>query len=252
MKRWYTFFTGKKMLGMSLAATVVLTAFMAINFYNGKDSEFYENTKESSQAFKEETKDEKKQVAEEMNHELPIGSEVGKQELADANVQESISQENPSEEIVQVAGQTSIVSMNLNFDESAKLQWPISGREVIKPYSMDSLVYYPTLEEYKVCPAIMVQAEKSDAVMAPADCVVSEIGANEEIGNYICLKLSEQYDAVIGNLENILVKEGEYLLKGTLLGGVAAPTKYYLTEGANLYFELQRDGQPIDPLDYLE
>lgn len=34
--------------------------------------------------------------------------------------------------------------------------------------------------------------------------------------------------------------EGDYVLKGTVLGGLAEPTKYYVTEGPNLYFELQK------------
>ena len=88
--------------------------------------------------------------------------------------------------------------------------------------------------------------------MAPADGVVSKIASNEEIGNYICLKLGDEYEAIIGNMDNISVSEGDYLLKGTVLGGLAAPTKYYVTEGPNLYFELQKDGQPVDPLDFLE
>ena len=119
-------------------------------------------------------------------------------------------------------------------------------------FSMDGLVYYPTLEEYKVCPAIMVQAKPGDAVLAPADGVVSKIAANEEIGTYLCVTLGDEYQAIIGNMDNVSVAEGDYVLKGTVLGGLAEPTKYYVTEGPNLYFELQKNGEPVDPLDYLE
>ena len=116
---------------------------------------------------------------------------------------------------------------------------------------MDSLVYYATLKEYKVCPAILIQASPNDAVMAPADGLVTEIGANEEIGNYIRLKLGDSYEALIGNMDAITVSVGDYLVRGALLGGVAAPTKYYVTEGPNLYFQVMKDAQPVDPLDYL-
>ena len=148
--------------------------------------------------------------------------------------------------------QVSLVSLNLNFDSSKKLQWPVAGRELIKSFSMDGLVYYPTLEEYKVCPAIMVQAKPGDAVLAPADGVISKIAANEEIGTYLCVTLGDEYQAIIGNMDNVSVAEGDYVLKGTVLGGLAEPTKYYVTEGPNLYFELQKNGEPVDPLDYLE
>lgn len=280
MRKWYAFLSGKKMLGAGLATVVALTALLAVNFYRGQNDRYVTTngsadaltqTDEMAQGNPSNANPEGEQVAEEMNHELPIGSEVGEQQLAeqsgdnpelaanDAASAQNANQDsslNPaqaaSDEVAEVAGQTSLVSMNLNFDASQKLQWPVAGRELIKSFSMDGLVYYPTLEEYKVCPAIMVQAQPGDAILAPADGVVSKISANEEIGTYLCLKLGDEYEALIGNLDNVSVAEGDYVLKGTVLGGLAEPTKYYLTEGPNLYFELLKDGQPIDPLDYLE
>ena len=98
----------------------------------------------------------------------------------------------------------------------------------------------------------MVQSKPGDAVLAPADGVISKIAANEEIGTYLCVTLGDEYQAIIGNMDNVSVAEGDYVLKGTVLGGLAEPTKYYVTEGPNLYFELQKNGEPVDPLDYLE
>ncbi|MFR5832000.1 MAG: peptidoglycan DD-metalloendopeptidase family protein, partial [Lachnospiraceae bacterium] len=72
------------------------------------------------------------------------------------------------------------------------------------------------------------------------------------IGTYLCVTLGDEYQAIIGNMDNVSVAEGDYVLKGTVLGGLAEPTKYYVTEGPNLYFELQKNGEPVDPLDYLE
>ena len=41
---------------------------------------------------------------------------------------------------------------------------------------------------------------------------------------------------------------GDYVESGHVLGYVAEPTKYYSVEGSNLYFALQKDGQPVDPV----
>ena len=79
----------------------------------------------------------------------------------------------------------------------------------------------------------MVQAKPGDAVLAPADGVISKIAANEEIGTYLCVTLGDEYQAIIGNMDNVSVAEGDYVLKGTVL-------------------ELQKNGEPVDPLDYLE
>ena len=280
MRKWYAFLSGKKMLGVGLTTVVALTALLAVNFYRGQNdryvatngsAEALTQTDEKAQGNPSDESLEENQVAEEMNHELPVGSEVGEQQLAgqsgenpelvadvaagqseDLDASQSAAQANSSENVAEVAGQTSLVSMNLNFDATKKLQWPVAGRELIQSFSMDGLVYYPTLEEYKVCPAIMVQANPGDAILAPADGVVSKVSANEEIGTYLCLKLGDEYEALIGNMDNVSVAEGDYVLKGTVLGGLAEPTKYYVTEGPNLYFELLKDGQPVDPLDYLE
>ena len=280
MRKWYAFLSGKKMLGVGLTTVVALTALLAVNFYRGQNdryvttngsAEALTQTDEKAKGNPSDESLEENQVAEEMNHELPVGSKVGEQQLAEqsgenpelaadvvsgqnevSDANQNAAQANPSEEVAEVAGQTSLVSMNLNFDATKKLQWPVAGRELIKSFSMDGLVYYPTLEEYKVCPAIMVQAKPGDAILAPADGVVSKISANEEIGTYLCLKLGDEYEALIGNLDNVSVAEGDFVRKGTVLGGLAKPTKYYVTEGPNLYFELLKDGQPIDPLDYLE
>ncbi|MEI3219908.1 MAG: hypothetical protein V8S08_10220 [Lachnoclostridium sp.] len=37
----------------------------------------------------------------------------------------------------------------------------------------------------------------------------------------------------------------------TVLGYVSEPTKYYSVEGCNVYFEMRKDGQPVNPMDYM-
>ena len=38
---------------------------------------------------------------------------------------------------------------------------------------------------------------------------------------------------------------------GAVIGHVAEPTKYYSVEGSNVYFKLIKDGEAVNPLDYL-
>lgn len=46
-------------------------------------------------------------------------------------------------------------------------------------------------------------------------------------------------------------EEGATVDKGTVIGYIAAPTKYYSEEGSNLYFAMKKDGEPVDPIAYL-
>ena len=36
-----------------------------------------------------------------------------------------------------------------------------------------------------------------------------------------------------------------------MIGTIAAPTKYYSLEGTNLFFELMKDKEPVNPMDFL-
>ena len=45
---------------------------------------------------------------------------------------------------------------------------------------------------------------------------------------------------------------GDYVEAGHVIGYVTEPTKYYSVEGSNLYFELRKDGVPVDPIEFLD
>ena len=149
------------------------------------------------------------------------------------------------------AGAAVSESLVLDFTDTDKLSWPVSGN-IVLGYSMDTTTYFPTLDQYKVNPANVIQSEVSTPVSAPADARVVSVGTNEEIGNYVNLDLGNGYTAVCGQLKEIPVVENEYVHQGDLLGYVAEPTKYYTVEGTNVFFEFLKDGVPVDALDFLE
>ncbi len=149
------------------------------------------------------------------------------------------------------AGAAVSESLVLDFADTDKLSWPVTGN-IVLGYSMDTTTYFPTLDQYKVNPANVIQSEISTPVSAPADARVVSVGTNEEIGNYVNLDLGNGYTAVCGQLKEIPVVENEYVHQGDLLGYVAEPTKYYTVEGTNVFFEFLKDGVPVDALDFLE
>lgn len=142
-------------------------------------------------------------------------------------------------------------SLVLNFNDTARMKWPVRGN-VILDYNMESTIYFPTLDQYKCNPGLVIQGDVSTPVVAPANAKVEEVGSNEEIGNYVVLNMGNDYTAICGQLKELQVVENEYLKEGQVLGYVAEPTKYYSKEGANIFFELQHDDKTIDPLDYME
>ena len=64
-------------------------------------------------------------------------------------------------------------------------------------------------------------------------------------------RLGDGYTAIYGQLKELNFKTGDTVEAGQVIGYVSEPTKYYSTEGSNLYFELQKDGKPVNPKDFL-
>ncbi|WP_077611651.1 peptidoglycan DD-metalloendopeptidase family protein [Clostridium sp. Marseille-P2415] len=146
---------------------------------------------------------------------------------------------------------SSAKSLVLNFNDATRMAWPVQGN-VILDYSMESTIYFPTLDQYKCNPGLVIQGDVSTPVVAPANAKVQEVGSNEEIGSYVVLNMGNNYTAVCGQLKELQVVENEYVKEGQVLGYVAEPTKYYSVEGANVFFELKHEDKAIDPLDHMQ
>ena len=149
------------------------------------------------------------------------------------------------------AGKDAAVPLVLNFSDTSRMTWPVYGN-IVLDYSMDSTIFFNTLQQYQTNRGLVIQGEVSSPVYAPANAKVVNVGANEEIGNYVVLDLGNDYIATCGQLKEIQVMENEYLEEGQLMGYVAEPTKYYSVEGSNIFLELQHGDKTVDPLDYLQ
>lgn len=138
----------------------------------------------------------------------------------------------------------------INFSEEDKLIWPVSGA-VLMNYSMNKTVYFATLEEYKYNPALIIGGAVNDQVISAGKGIVKSIDKTPQEGTTVTVDMGNGYEAIYGQLQNVQVKTGDSVEAKTVLGYLAEPTRYYSVEGCNLYFEFRKDGQPIDPLQYL-
>ena len=138
----------------------------------------------------------------------------------------------------------------LQFTEEEGLVAPVTG-EILMHYNMDSTVYFATLDQYKYNPAVVFQAEEGSNVLACADGVVKEVYQNEEIGQALVLELGNGYEVTYGQLAALNVEVGQQVSANQVIATVASPTKYYVVEGSNLYFAMEKDGEMINPEDML-
>ena len=68
--------------------------------------------------------------------------------------------------------------------EASILEWPASGATLIG-YSMDQTVYFPTLEEYKYNPAMIIGGEVGESIKASATGTVSSIEETAQTGTTV-------------------------------------------------------------------
>lgn len=138
------------------------------------------------------------------------------------------------------------VAKTLHFEAGNGLLRPVNGMTLI-PYSMDSSIYFSTLDHYKYNPAMMLSVEAGTPVAACAEGKVVDIFQDAEIGQAVTMELGDGYRLTYGQLEDISVKLNSYVKEGDTIGLVAAPTKYFCLEGSNLYLALTMNGEPVNP-----
>ena len=81
---------------------------------------------------------------------------------------------------------------------------------------------------------MIISGAVNDNVIAAAPGIVKSIDNFAQTGITVTLDMGNGYECMYGQLKVVEI-----------------PTKYYSLEGCNLYFEMLKDGQPVNPMDYL-
>ena len=137
------------------------------------------------------------------------------------------------------------------FGEETKMVWPVKG-DILKEYSMDKTIYFETLDQYKCNPALLIKADVNQEVTAAFSGTVEFVQEDSVNGMVVTVDMGNGYKAFYGKMKDLEVEEGGPVVKGQAIGNVAQPTKYFSEEGSHLYFGMTKDGEPVDPMDYLE
>lgn len=197
--------------------------------------------------------------------EAEIDYEAAEEESASANTDDIVlpeteeitseTEDNTENEEVEENVQTDTTSASVThevwFDEESTLDWPASG-SVLIDYSMDRSVYFQTLDQYKYNPALIIGGNVGENIGASAAGFVTSVEQDAQTGLTVTLNMGNGYSAVYGQLKEVPVEVGDYVEQKQIVGYLSEPTKYYSVEGPNLYFQVLKDGEPVNPLDYME
>lgn len=149
--------------------------------------------------------------------------------------------------IVEEKDRKKSVEEKLVFNEDKGLSWPVKGK-IIKEFSMDKLVYYPTIGSFKVNPAIFISAKIGDSVKSAYKGSITDISENKEIGKYIEMEIGNEYRLIYGQLTDIKVQKGDKVEEGSIIGKVGKTTDYYSKEGNHIYFLVKQKDEAINPM----
>ena len=178
-------------------------------------------------------------------------NEENQESQKDVQQENENSMENGNTSTEEIQSTASSNTQNVWFTQESTLAWPASGATLLS-FSMDHTVYFPTLEQYKYNPALIIGGTQGEVIHAAAAGVVESIEQTAQTGTTVTLDMGNGYTAVYGQLDEVAAAVGDYIAAGEEVGTLNSPTKYYSVEGPNLYFEIMKDGAPVDPMNFME
>lgn len=128
--------------------------------------------------------------------------------------------------------------------------WPIEGA-ILLDYSKDATIYFPTLQQYQYNPAMVIAGEVNSKVYFAAKGKITNIETNEVTGCTVTQDIGDGYIVKYGQLKELNFKVGDMVESGQVVGYISEPTKYYSVEGPNVYFQVLKDNEPVDPQELL-
>ncbi len=242
------------MKGATVAAVLCFVAAIAIvGTYTFSDYKRIQREEQFAKAVEDDTKEEEKEEPAEEANNLVFKQEEPEPEAEEEPEELEIpapaenTDNNPQTGVQSTAGS----STSINFCEDSKLLWPVNG-SILMSYSMDKTVYFSTLDQYKYNPAVIISGAEGDQVLCGTTGIVKSIDITAETGTTVNVDIGNGYELFYGQLKEVPVNVGDYVEAKSVLGYVSQPTKYYSVEGCNVYFEMRKDGQPVNPVEYLE
>lgn len=136
--------------------------------------------------------------------------------------------------------------------EEPKFEAPIKG-EIIKEFAKDSLVYSNTLEEWVTHNGVDIKADKTSVVKASSKGTVYAIKNDPRYGLTVIVDHGNGYKTVYANLLTAeYVVEGEEIEQGQTIGTVGNSSSFEISDDYHLHFELIKDGEYLNPSNFME
>jgi len=129
---------------------------------------------------------------------------------------------------------------------------PVERGEVTKEYCIDGVVFNPTLGVYSVHLAVDIAGLEGAKVFAAYSGTVESVETSYLLGTVVTINHGNNLKTVYSSLEvdeNLTV--GQKVDKGEEIGVVSTTNRQEYKDGAHLHFEVLKNGEKVNPMDYL-
>ncbi len=98
-------------------------------------------------------------------------------------------------------------------------------------------------------PGIDFRGKTGDKILATGDATVKRSSYSKGLGNHIILSHNNGYQTVFAHLSKRLVKRGEKINRGQIVGLVGNTGR---STGSHLHYEIRYKGKTVDPMKYIQ
>jgi len=129
---------------------------------------------------------------------------------------------------------------------------PLDGTTVTV-FSMTELLYDETMADWRTHNGLDIQAGEGDAVKTAADGVVLAVARDDMMGVTVVIEHAGGYTTQYSSLqEDPPVEVGQQVKTGEIIGYVGSTADAESSMGPHLHFSVSKDGEVIDPREYVK
>ena len=129
---------------------------------------------------------------------------------------------------------------------------PLKG-EVLMAFSVDQLVYSPTLADWRTHDGVDISAKPGTTVLAATAGTVSSVEDDPLMGTTVVIEHQGGYATTYSNLQaRPTVEPGDLVTAGQIIGAVGTTAAAEAAQSPHLHFSVTRDGEAVDPGAFLK
>lgn len=181
----------------------------------------------------------------EIEPEAPVINDDGLNEVQPV-ISQIVEEPEPEVETVQVWNESEAVE-----PVSSIYGWPVMG-ELERTHSMDVLSYDVTMHDWRTHNGIDIVSEIGSTVFAAHSGTVESITNDAMYGTVVVIDHGDGVKSIYANLADMpAVSVGDWVECGSVIGSVSDTAICEIGQGTHLHFAMMKDGESVDPMDYL-